>query len=138
MYHIKHSTKIQIIHIVWIIIPPQKKGKEKKSSIPFFGVEGLDLWTPKEARLQLALLPSITGAASTQALMAASGSRKVTWNSNNINSIYHNYEKTRINKLFFSCFFSIRILLRNPLLDLSFGSRSSNKKKYKDSIEYVE
>lgn len=43
-----------------------------------FGVEGLDLWTPKEARLQLALLPSITGAASTQALIAASGSRKVT------------------------------------------------------------
>lgn len=46
--------------------------------LPCFGVEGLDLWTPKEAKLQLALLPSMTGAASTQALMAASGSRKVT------------------------------------------------------------
>lgn len=62
-----------------IILKNRKRRKrKKKSSIPFFGVEGLDLWTPKEARLQLALLPSITGAASTQALMAASGSRKVT------------------------------------------------------------
>jgi hypothetical protein len=49
-----------------------------KIKLPCFGVEGLDLWTPKEARLQLALLPSIIGAASTQALIAASGSRKVT------------------------------------------------------------
>jgi hypothetical protein len=66
-------------HIVRYNCTKQKEGKIKeKSSIPFFGVEGLDLWTPKEARLQLALLPSITGAASTQALMAASASRKVT------------------------------------------------------------
>lgn len=56
----------------------QKKKAKRKGGIPCFGVEGLDLWTPKEARLQFALLPSITGAASTHALMADSGSRKVT------------------------------------------------------------
>lgn len=34
---------------------------------------------PNEAMLQLALLPSITGLGSTQALLADSGSRKVTY-----------------------------------------------------------
>lgn len=45
-------------------------------SLPLGG-EGLGL--PSEAMLQFALLPSITGFGSTQALLADSGSRKVTY-----------------------------------------------------------
>lgn len=39
---------------------------------------------PNEAMLQLALLPSITGFGSTQALLADSGSRKVTYSLGNL------------------------------------------------------
>lgn len=57
----------------------KKKGKdEKNEKEPCWGVGGRGLWAPREARLQLALLPSITGEGFWQALMAASGSLNVT------------------------------------------------------------
>jgi hypothetical protein len=49
---------------------------------------------PNEAKLQLALLPSITGLGSAQALLAASGSRKVTY------TLQFHGDKTEIKSLY--------------------------------------
>ena len=58
-----------------IIIKTKEKRRRKKDDWPLGG-DGRGL--PKEAMLQFALLPSITGFGFAQALLADSGSRKVT------------------------------------------------------------
>ena len=59
----------------------KKKKREKrneKDGRPCWGVGGRVFWAPRDARLQFALLPSITGDGCWHALMAASGSLTVT------------------------------------------------------------